>query len=183
MDKFDSQRRKLLLLGGATAGLLVLPGMAEASVSASRPRILTLSNMHTGETLKTEFFNGKSYNKSELVRLNHFFRDYRVNQIKPIDPHLFDQLYRLQVMLGTRKPVQLISGYRSLATNNRLRASSSGVAKHSYHTLGQAMDFHIEGVQLANIRAAALKIRAGGVGYYPKSNFVHIDTGPVRHWS
>lgn len=73
MDKFDSQRRKLLLLGGATAGLLVLPGMAEASVSASRPRILTLSNMHTGETLKTEFFNGKSYNKSELVRLNHFF--------------------------------------------------------------------------------------------------------------
>lgn len=86
-------------------------------------------------------------------------------------------------MLGTRKPVQLISGYRSLATNNRLRASSSGVAKHSYHTLGQAMDFHIEGVQLANIRAAALKIRAGGVGYYPKSNFVHIDTGPVRHWS
>ncbi|KGD73573.1 hypothetical protein HA49_09940 [Tatumella morbirosei] len=183
MDKFDSQRRKLLLLGGASAGLVLLPGLAEASVSSSRPRILTLNNLNTGESLKTEFFNGTSYNKSELVRLNHFFRDYRANQVRSIDPRLFDQLYRLQVMLGTRKPVQLISGYRSPATNNRLRAHSSGVAKHSYHTLGQAMDFHIEGVQLSNIRAAALKMRAGGVGYYPKSDFVHIDTGPVRHWS
>ncbi len=183
MDKFDSQRRKLLLLSGATAGLALLPGLAEASVSSSRPRILTLNNLNTGETLKTEFFNGSSYNKSELVRLNHFFRDYRANQVRKIDPRLFDQLYRLQVMLGTRKPVQLISGYRSLATNNRLRSHGTGVAKHSYHTLGQAMDFHIEGVQLATVRAAALKMRAGGVGYYPKSDFVHIDTGPVRHWS
>ena len=182
MDKFDPQRRKILLSGCAVAGLALLPGLAEASLSATRPRILTLSNMHTGETLKTEFFNGETYNQSELTRLNHFFRDYRANKVKDIDPHLFDQLYRLQVMLGTRKPVQLISGYRSLATNNKLRASGSGVAKHSYHTLGQAMDFHIEGVHLAMVRSAALKMRAGGVGYYPKSNFVHIDTGPVRHW-
>lgn len=183
MDKINSQRRKILLSGAAVAGLSLLPGLAEASLSSSRPRILTLSNMHTGETLKTEFFNGKTYNPEELARLNHFFRDYRANKIKTIDPHLFDQLYRLQVMLGTRKPVQLISGYRSLGTNNKLRATSSGVAKHSYHTLGQAMDFHIEGLQLSQVRAAALKLRAGGVGYYPKSNFVHIDTGPVRHWS
>ena len=85
-------------------------------------------------------------------------------------------------MLETRKPVQLISGYRSLSTNNMLREKGSGVAKHSYHTLGQAMDFHIEGISLSNVRKAALKMRAGGVGYYPRSNFVHIDTGPVRHW-
>jgi uncharacterized protein YcbK (DUF882 family) len=85
-------------------------------------------------------------------------------------------------MIGTRKPIQLISGYRSPRTNSELRERGSGVAKHSYHTLGQAMDFHIEGVQLANIRKAALKMRAGGVGYYPRSNFVHIDTGPVRNW-
>jgi uncharacterized protein YcbK (DUF882 family) len=182
MANFDSQRRKLLVLGGAAAGLALLPGSAFASVSTSRPRILTLNNLHTGETLKTEFFNGKSYDKDELARLNHFFRDYRANKVKSIDPGLFDQLYRLQAMLGTRKPVQLISGYRSLATNNMLREKGSGVAKHSYHTLGQAMDFHIEGVSLSNIRKAALKMRAGGVGYYPRSNFVHIDTGPARHW-
>lgn len=182
MATIDSQRRKLLFFGGAAAGLALLPGSALASVSTSRPRILTLNNLHTGETLKTEFFNGKSYDKDELARLNHFFRDYRANKIKSIDPKLFDQLYRLQAMLETRKPVQLISGYRSLSTNNMLREKGSGVAKHSYHTLGQAMDFHIEGISLSNVRKAALKMRAGGVGYYPRSNFVHIDTGPVRHW-
>ncbi|MDU3076860.1 MAG: YcbK family protein, partial [Mixta calida] len=169
MATIDSQRRKLLVFGGAAAGLALLPGSALASVSTSRPRILTLNNLHTGETLKTEFFNGKSYDKDELARLNHFFRDYRANKIKSIDPKLFDQLYRLQAMLETRKPVQLISGYRSLSTNNMLREKGSGVAKHSYHTLGQAMDFHIEGISLSNVRKAALKMRAGGVGYYPRS--------------
>ena len=99
-----------------------------------------------------------------------------------IDPRLFDHLYRLQGLLGTNRPVQLISGYRSLATNDDLRHHSRGVAKHSYHTKGQAMDFHIEGVSLSNVRKAALSMRAGGVGYYPRSNFVHIDTGPVRNW-
>lgn len=183
MDKFDSQRRRWLTLGGAALGCALLPGQAFASLSTSRPRILTLNNLNTGETLKTEFFNGKSYDKDELTRLNHFFRDYRANQIKSIDPRLFDHLYRLQAMLDTRKPVQLISGYRSLATNNAMRTYSKGVAKHSFHTLGQAMDFHIEGISLSNVRKAALSMRAGGVGYYPRSNFVHIDTGPVRSWS
>ena len=182
MDKFDSNRRKLLALGGAALGVALLPTQAFASLSTSRPRVLTLSNLNTGESLKTEFFNCKKYDKDELARLNHFFRDYRANKIKTIDPHLFDQLFRLQTMLDTRKPVQLISGYRSLATNNSLRSHSRGVAKHSYHTLGQAMDFHIDGIALSNVRKAALALRAGGVGYYPSSNFVHIDTGPVRHW-
>ncbi len=185
MEKIDSYRRKLLLLGSVTAGISCFPSLAQASLSTSRPKILTLNNIHTGESLKTEFFNGKTYNQSELVRLNHFFRDYRANKIHTIDPHLFEHLYRLQAMLGTNKPVQLVSGFRSVDTNNRLRQRSahSGVAKHSYHTLGQAMDFHIEGVALANIRKAAIKLNMGGVGYYPRSNFVHIDTGPVRHWS
>ncbi len=182
MDKFDSQRRKLLALGGAIISTALLPSQAFASLSTSRPRILTLNNLNTGETLKTEFFNGTRYDKNELALLNHFFRDYRANKVKNIDPKLFDHLYILQAMLGTRKPVQLISGYRTLATNNQLRARSKGVAKHSYHTLGQAMDFHIDGISLNNIRKAALNMRSGGVGYYPDSNFVHIDTGPIRQW-
>jgi len=115
--------------------------------------ILTLNNLHTGESIKAEFFDGRGYIQDELAKLNHFFRDFRANKVKSIDPGLFDQLFRLQGLLGTRKPVQL-----------------------------QAMDFHIEGIALSNIRKAALSMRAGGVGYYPSSNFVHIDTGPARHW-
>lgn len=182
MDQFDATRRRLLALGGAALGAAMLPTSAFATLSTPRPRILTLNNLHTGESIKTVFFDGKGYIKDELARLNHFFRDFRVDKVKTIDPQLFDQLYRLQALLGTRKPVQLISGYRSLETNNELRAHSRGVAKHSYHTRGQAMDFHIEGIALSNVRKAALSMSAGGVGYYPSSNFVHIDTGPVRHW-
>lgn len=183
MDKIDFHRRKWLTLGGVAAvGVALLPAQALASLSTPRPRILRINNLNTGESLKVEFFNGKGYNHGELVRLNHLFRDYRANKVKSIDPHLFDQLYRLQVLLGTNKPVQLISGYRSVNTNAELREHSRGVAKHSYHTLGKAVDFHIEGIQLSNIRKAALKMGAGGVGYYPSSNFVHIDTGPKRTW-
>ena len=139
--------------------------------------LVTKSTVPVGTARKV-----KAVIQEELAKLNHFFRDYRANKIKSIDPGLFDQLYRLQGLLGTRKPVQLISGYRSIDTNNELRARSRGVAKKSYHTKGQAMDFHIEGIALSNIRKAALSMRAGGVGYYPRSNFVHIDTGPARHW-
>ncbi|PWW10176.1 uncharacterized protein YcbK (DUF882 family) [Mangrovibacter plantisponsor] len=182
MNKLDHNRRRLLTLGGIALGAAVLPGQAFATLSTPRPRILMLNNLNTGESIKAEFFDGSRYIKDELSRLNHFFRDYRANRVRDIDPKLFDQLYRLQGLLGTRKPVQLISGYRSLDTNNELRAHSKGVAKQSYHTKGQAMDFHIEGLSLSNVRKAALSMRAGGVGYYPRSNFVHIDTGPVRHW-
>lgn len=182
MDKIDNYRRKWLMLGGVALGMSLLPGQAFATLSTPRPRILTLNNLHTGESIKAEFFDGQGYNKEELSRLNHLFRDYRANKVKNIDPLLFDQLYRLQGLLGTTKPVQLISGYRSLDTNNELRERSRGVAKHSFHMQGRAMDFHIEGIQLSKIRKAALKMRAGGVGYYPRSNFVHIDTGPTRSW-
>lgn len=182
MDHINPLRRQLLVFGTAAAGLALLPGTAFAMLSPSRPRMLTLNNSHTGEKLKTEFFNGKSYDQSELSRLNHFFRDFRANKITTIDPQLFDDLYRLQTVLQTSHPVQLISGYRTVQTNNSLRAKSEEVAKHSYHTLGKAMDFHIEGTLLTLIRKAALKLRMGGVGYYPSSNFIHIDTGPARTW-
>lgn len=182
MDQVDNHRRKWLALGGAALGVALLPGQSFATLSTPRPRILVLNNLNTGEKLKAEFFDGKNYIQEELTRLNYIFRDYRANKIRAIDPKLFDQLYRLQTLLGSRKPVQLISGYRSIDTNNSMRARKRGVAKKSYHTLGQAVDFHIEGIQLGHIRKAALSMKAGGVGYYPRSNFVHIDTGPVRSW-
>lgn len=183
MDKFNAHRRRLLALGSAALGVAaVLPIPAFATLSTPKPRILRLNNLNTGESLKVEFFDGRNYIQEELARLNHFFRDYRANKTRAIDPKLFDQLYRLQGLLGTQKSVQLISGYRSIDTNTEMRSQSRGVAKHSYHTKGQAMDFHIEGIALSQVRKAALAMRAGGVGYYPRNNFVHIDTGPVRHW-
>lgn len=182
MDKFDANRRRLLALGGVVLSAAMLSPPALATLSTPRPRILTLNNLHTGESIKAEFFDGRGYIQDELARLNYFFRDFRANKVKVIDPGLFDQLFRLQGLLSTRKPVQLISGYRSVITNNELRSHNRGVAKKSYHTRGRAMDFHIEGVSLTRIRKAALSLRAGGVGYYPRSNFIHIDTGPVRRW-
>ncbi|PHM70177.1 YcbK family protein [Xenorhabdus kozodoii] len=182
MNNIDHNRRKWLGISVAALGLSLLPQSVLAALTTSRPRILRFNNLHTGETLKAEFFDGHRYNKSELARLNYLFRDFRQNKVTTIDPKLFDQIYLLQIMMGINKPVQLVSGYRSLVTNNMLRHASGGVAKHSYHTRGQAMDFHIDGIQLAHIRKAALRMRAGGVGFYPKSNFIHIDTGPVRTW-
>ncbi|PHM37916.1 YcbK family protein [Xenorhabdus innexi] len=182
MNNIDHNRRKWLGVSMVALGLGLLPQHALATLTTPRPRILRVDNLHTGEKIKAEFFDGHHYNKSELIRLNYLFRDYRQNETKKIDPKLFDQIYLLQMMMGINKPVQLVSGYRSLKTNNMLRHASSGVAKHSYHTRGQAMDFHIDGMKLSHIRKAALKMRAGGVGFYPKSNFIHIDTGPVRTW-
>src|SRR5471032_1143151 len=186
MDQIDKHRRKWLALGSAAMGIALLPGRAFATLSTPRPRILVVNNLNTGETLKTEFFDGKRYNKDELARLNHLFRDYRAEKVKSIDPALFDHLYRLQIMLATNKPIQLISGYRTVATNNSMSRPGSGVAKDSYHTKGQAMDFHIEGIELSYIRKAALKMKMGGVGYYPRSNLctstrVRQEPGDMRN--
>ncbi len=141
-----------------------------------------MNNLHTGETLETCYFNGQRYVRSELQRLNHICRDFRQNEVHPMDKKLFDQITRIQAALGTDAEVQIISGYRSPTTNAMLRNKSSGVAKKSFHMLGQAIDFRLEGVSLKQVHEAALSLKAGGVGYYPKSQFVHIDTGPVRQW-
>lgn len=100
-----------------------------------------------------------------------------------MDKRLFDQISKIQTMLGVEAEVQIVSGYRSPATNEALRAQSSGVAKKSYHMLGQAIDFRLDGVDLKKVRDAARDLKAGGVGFYPSSDFVHIDTGPVRYWA
>ncbi len=183
MEKIDNHRRKWLTLGGVALGFSLLSSnKALATLSTPTPRTLKLNNIHTGESIKAEFSNGIGYNKEELTRLNYFFRDFRQNEVRSIDPQLYDQLYSLQHLLNTEKPIQLISGYRSAKTNNHLRSQSSGVANNSLHKVGKAADLRIEGISLNHIRQAALRMRAGGVGYYPKSNFLHIDTGRVRTW-
>ena len=109
-------------------------------------------------------------------------RDYRANEIKPIDPVLLDQLYALKLKTGTKSPFHVISGYRTPATNAMLRRRSNGVARRSYHTKGKAIDIRLPGYDTHRLRNAALSLRSGGVGYYRNSNFVHVDTGPVRTW-
>ncbi len=168
-----------------TAGGVVLasalPSFSWASLP-DEPRALAMNNLNTGEILETCYFDGKRYINDELQRLNEFCRDHRRNEVHPMDRRLFDQISQIQKLIGTEAEVIVISGYRSPATNASLRNGSSRVAKKSMHMEGKAIDFRLDGVKLSTVRDAALSLKAGGVGYYPGSNFVHIDTGAVRFW-
>jgi len=145
-------------------------------------RELSLYNVHTGESLNTAYFEDGRYVPGALHEVNYLFRDFRANQVKEIDPQLLDVLYDIRRELGTNRRISLVSGYRSPATNAWLAQFSEGVARHSMHMEGKASDIHIQGVQLADLQRAALSLGAGGVGYYPRSGFVHVDTGRVRRW-
>lgn len=166
-----------------TAGGVVLasalPSFSWASLP-DEPRALAMNNLNTGEILETCYFDGKRYINDELQRLNEFCRDHRRNEVHPMDRRLFDQISQIQKLIGTEAEVIVISGYRSPATNASLRNGSSRVAKKSMHMEGKAIDLRLDGVKLSTVRDAALSLKAGGVGYYPGSNFVHIDTGAVR---
>jgi uncharacterized protein YcbK (DUF882 family) len=154
-----------------------------AMASSAEPKILLMNNLHTGEKLETCYYDGRTFVDSELKRVDHLCRDFRRNEVHPMDKRLLTQLSAIQKLLGTEAEVQVISGYRSPATNEMLRGQSSGgVAKKSLHMQGKAMDFRIPGVSISDVNKAAQSIKAGGVGYYPNSNFVHIDTGSVRFW-
>ena len=177
----DPARRRLLGLGLAAAGALVLPPTAWGARPAGERR-LSLYNIHTGERLSTIYWAQGRYLDEALHRIDHVLRDHRDNSVHPMDPALLDLLVALQSRLGTHEPFHVISGYRSPATNARLRKVSTGVAKRSLHMQGKAIDIRLPGVELKTLRRTALAMKAGGVGYYPKSGFVHVDTGRVRHW-
>lgn len=182
MSQHVFSRRQFLAL---TGGTLVTASMFPTTVLASypdKPRTLAMNNLHTGESLEACYFDGVNYVSDEMARINQICRDFRRNEVHPMDRALFDQISQIQSLLGTQTEVQIISGYRSPATNEALRSKSSGVAKKSYHMLGKALDFRLDGVKLSHVREAAISLKAGGVGYYAKSDFVHIDTGPARQW-
>jgi len=145
-------------------------------------KMLALHNTHTGDQLKLTYFEQGRYIKDALHEINHLFRDYHDGTVHPIDPALLDQLYDLKHTLEVRKPFHIVSGYRSPATNADLRKHSDGVAKNSLHMEGRAIDIRIEGLDTRRIRNAALAMQRGGVGYYERSDFVHLDTGTVRTW-
>ena len=176
-------RRKVLTLGAA-AGLAAIGAPAWAqTLDIWEPRRAVLDNLHTGETFNEVYYANGSYIPDALAEATRVMRDWRTGDEHFIDPGLFDALSAIRGRLETNAPYQIISGYRSPKTNAMLRRGSNGVAEHSQHVQGKAIDVRIENVDLRNLRAAALDLGAGGVGYYPPSNFVHIDTGRVRQWS
>ncbi|WED20578.1 DUF882 domain-containing protein [Vibrio sp. JC009] len=180
-----SRRNFLKLTTGSVALASIAPSIVLASsVDKSQmiPREISLNNLHTGERLKTCFFDGENFVEEALDDIARLCRDFRRNEVFPIDKRLLVQLDNIRNQLGTTAEIQIISGYRSPATNEMLAAKSGGVAKKSMHMRGKAIDFRIPGVDLKKVQKVALAQKAGGVGYYEKSNFVHIDTGRVRFW-
>jgi len=177
-----SARRRLIGAAAAlvAAPLLAVPGRSKAS--ADSLRTLSFRHTHTGESLSLDYAHGDTYLPQALARVNWFLRDFRNGESRPIDPELLDQLHRLANLTRTRAPYEVISGYRSPATNDFLRQRSSGVAEHSLHLEGRAIDVRLADVPLGDLRDAAASLRAGGVGFYPQSHFVHLDTGRLRHW-
>jgi uncharacterized protein YcbK (DUF882 family) len=180
MDDTGRARRRLLGFG-MTAGLALICRPARAAVTLPA-RSLQFENLHTGERLTATYWVGGDYVAEELRRIDHVLRDHRTGDVRAIDPRLLDLLARLRDRLQTRAPFQIISAYRSPRTNAMLAERSGGVARQSLHTKGLAIDIRVPGRALTAVRDAALALRSGGVGFYPRSDFVHLDVGRVRSW-
>ncbi len=166
----------MLLLAGA--------GSVYDATALGETRTLSFHHTHSDEDLTVTFKRNGRYDEDALKEINHFLRDWRSQDQTTMDRHLFDILWEVYRDVDGKKPIQIISAYRSPATNAMLRRRSSGVARFSQHMLGHAMDFFIPDVQLEQIRFAGLRLQRGGVGFYPTSGspFVHLDTGSIRHW-
>lgn len=189
----NSSRRGFLKsagLIGLTAAIATQPVFsAVANAAMPSPRVtaggenrdISLYNPRTGEKIHTVFFAHGQYDKRNFNHLCHFLRDCRSNTAHWMDPKLLTMLHDMQRIFDNRQ-IHVISGYRSPYTNEMLRHTSGGVAKNSYHMYGRAIDLRIPGIETRAIRDVAKTLGVGGVGYYPASQFVHVDTGPIRTW-
>jgi len=174
------KRRSLLRAGAAMLAAVASPALA--NIQKSNVRSLALHNLHTGERQTLDYWIDGAYVPETLQSANHLLRDYHNNEIHVIEPKLLDLVNLLQRHLGSTADVQVISGYRSPATNAAMHEHSVGVAAHSLHMQGMAMDIRLGDVALDRLRNAALALQAGGVGFYPAEDFVHVDVGRVRRW-
>lgn len=179
----NCSRRDLLKFGtGLLAGCLVPATAWSALPPDGSRRTLSFYNTHTGERLSVCYCQKGAYCPDALKQINHILRDHRTGDVQVIDRRLLDLLYIVSQRLAPGMPFHIISGYRSPKTNAQLRKRSSGVAKRSFHTLGRAIDIRLPGCDTGRLRKACLSLKLGGVGYYPKSDFVHVDTGAFRTW-
>lgn len=179
---FDVNRRRFLQLGIAA----VACSMAGPALAAM-PRIkgikaLGFHNLHTDERLELAYWKDGKYNRPALAKINHIMRDYRSGEECPINLKLLDMLHDLQIKLRNNNKIEIVSAYRSPNTNAMMARYSDGVATHSYHIKGMAVDIRMPGTSLPKLHKVALNMRRGGVGYYADSQFVHVDVGPLRRW-
>lgn len=177
------ERRDVLKLGlaGALAATVPILGAGTASAANFNAYRVSFRHAHTGESFSGVYRVGDKYLPEAFERLNYVLRDFRTGEIFPMDPRVLDIIAAVQYKTGGR-PLEVLSGYRSPKTNAMLRKVSTGVAKNSFHMYGQAMDIRMPGYRTTKLRDTAKSIRAGGVGYYKNSDFVHVDTGKVRYW-
>ncbi len=177
-------RRRFIKIGTQAALCSVFPVSAIASIDGlSTPkRNLFLFNTHTGQKLNVCYYAQGRYQPEAMEEINYIFRDYRTGEIKPIRKELLNLLHSISKKLDRPPRFHIISGYRSPETNAALRKKSKYVARNSLHIQGEAADIRIPGCDTRWLRKVCMKLKAGGVGYYRKSDFVHVDVGPVRYW-
>jgi uncharacterized protein YcbK (DUF882 family) len=170
------------LVTATAAPVLLGSSPVEASPLTGSVRRLALHNVNTRESFDDVYWADGNYKPEALKRLDVLLRDHRAKQVCRYDPRLFDLLARVHASVESEAPFEVICGYRSRRTNAMARRRSRGVAKESYHTRGMAIDIRLPDAQLRGISELAKSLQAGGVGYYPRSGFVHLDVGPVRTW-
>ena len=179
-------RRCFLKSGVILAATCLTPHVTLARPPQDRSqvaeKVLAFHNTHTGENLTTVYWAQGDYVGEAISDINHILRDHRANEIKSMDLDLLDFLHTIQQKLGSRESFHVFSGYRTPATNALLRRRSKRVSKQSLHMQGKAVDISLPGYDTQTVRRAAISLNRGGVGYYPSSNFIHVDTGPVRSW-
>ena len=181
ISSFHTNRRTFLKMG---ASAILTTVFTHPVLAAVRPdhRVLSFYNIHTGEALKTCYRANGMLIPRAVNRISLIMRDYRTGEIMPVDPVLLDLLHHIVMEIKPRSSISIISGYRSPRTNAALRRVTAGVARKSLHMEGRAIDIRIPGYQTTTLRQLAINLRSGGVGYYPESDFVHLDTGPIKAW-
>lgn len=189
--RVTSSRRNFIGMGAvATLGATILPAFASDAMAAAfrngkangGSRRVNFRNQHTGETFSGVYRIGNKYLPDAFDRINYVLRDHRSDEVFPIDPRVLDIIYTVHSMTGSDEPYEVLSGYRCPKTNAKLRANSRGVAKNSLHMTGQAIDVRLPNFSTKKLQRLAISLKAGGVGYYSRSNFVHMDSGDVRTW-
>jgi uncharacterized protein YcbK (DUF882 family) len=178
------RRRNFLAAGLGLTAVCLFPHKVSAAVSKffSPVKKLSFYNTHTGETLNAVYCEQDAYVPQALSSINYILRDFRTGDVKEIDTSLLDLLFTLRQKVESTQPFHIISGYRSPKTNSLLNFMSKGVARNSLHLQGQAIDIRLPGYDLKTLHSAAVELQRGGVGYYPGSDFVHVDVGKVRYW-
>jgi uncharacterized protein YcbK (DUF882 family) len=172
-------RRRVLGAAAVATGVAFVTPVPAISFA---PRAVSLYNTHTGEWVRTVYWADGHYIRDAVRDINWVLRDHYTDEVRPMNAGVLDLLGMMRERLDTHEPFLVVSGYRSPATNHRLYLRHNGVASNSYHIHGMAIDLRCEGRSLPQVRGAAASLRGGGVGYYPHSDFVHVDCGPVRYW-